>query len=197
MTKTVDYYMSPTSPWTYLGHARFAEIAKAAGATVMIKPINVGEVFAVTGGLPLGKRHPARQAYRLVELERWRTHLDVPLTMHPKFFPANDEPARRLIEAARQAGADAMGLAHALLRAVWAEERDIADHDTLAAILGENGLSADLFAAADGQAVTDEIAASTAQAIERNVIGVPNYYVDGKPHWGQDRLDFVQRALKG
>lgn len=196
MTKTVDYYMSPTSPWTYLGHARFVAIAAAAGANVTIKPIAVAEVFAVTGGLPLGKRHPARQAYRLIELERWRSFLDVPLNLHPKFFPTNDEPGRRLIVAARQAGVDALGLAGALLRAVWAEERDISDRATLEAIVAACGLSGELFAAAESQAVSDEIAASTAEAIERNVIGVPNYYVDGLPHWGQDRLDFVERALK-
>ncbi len=197
MTKTVDYYFSPASPWTYLGHDRFLAMAKAAGATVNVKVVNTRDVFAETGGLPMPQRHPARLAYRMIELRRWRDYLQLPLNLEPKFFPVDDTPARQLIVAARQAGADALGLATALLRAVWAEERNIADRATLEAIVGECGLSADLFEAAESQAVADEIAANVKEAIERSVIGVPNYYIDGQPHWGQDRLDFVERALKG
>lgn len=197
MPNVVDYYLSPASPWTYLGSARFAAIARAAGATVNVKPVDTGAVFAATGGLPLPQRHPARQAYRLVELQRWRAFLDVPLNLHPAFFPVADALARKLIVAARQGGHDALGLSHALLRAVWAEERNIADEATLRDVVAACGLPAGLFEAAERPGVAEEIAANTAEAIERNVIGVPNYYVDGQPHWGQDRLDFVERALKG
>ena len=92
MSKTVDYYFSPISPWTYLGHARFADMAKRHGAAVNVKPADFGKVFPVSGGLPLAKRAPQRQAYRLVELKRFRDHLKLPLNLQPKFFPAPARP---------------------------------------------------------------------------------------------------------
>ena len=65
MSLTIDYYLAPQSPWTYLGHARFVRIARAAGATDQCLPVDLGKVFPVSGGLPLAKRAPQRQAYRL------------------------------------------------------------------------------------------------------------------------------------
>ena len=100
MTKKIDYYFSPVSPWTYLGHERFAQIAKRHGATVAVKPVDYGVIFPQSGGLPLGKRAPQRQAYRLSELARWRDFLGVPLNIHPKFFPADPTQAACLICAA-------------------------------------------------------------------------------------------------
>src|SRR6185436_4410296 len=96
----VDYYMTPTSPWTYLGHARFADISARRGAAVAVKPVDFGVIFPQSGGLPLGKRAPQRQAYRLAELARWRDFLGVPLNLHPKYFPADPSQAACLIAAA-------------------------------------------------------------------------------------------------
>ncbi|MDL2357266.1 MAG: 2-hydroxychromene-2-carboxylate isomerase, partial [Pseudomonadota bacterium] len=71
MSKTIEYFLAPHSPWTYLGHDRLVALAKAAGAHVDIKPFDLGKVFGTSGGLPLAKRAPQRQAYRLLELARW------------------------------------------------------------------------------------------------------------------------------
>jgi 2-hydroxychromene-2-carboxylate isomerase len=87
--KTITYYAMPISPWTYLGHQRFCDMAAKAGAAVELKMMDLGQVFSVSGGLPLGQRSAQRQAYRLQELARWRDALKLPLTVHPKFFPAN------------------------------------------------------------------------------------------------------------
>jgi 2-hydroxychromene-2-carboxylate isomerase len=108
MSKTVDYYFSPISPWTYLGHARFADMAKRHGAMVNVKPADFGKVFAASGGLPLAKRAPQRQAYRMVELKRFRDYLKTPLNLQPKFFPApSDLAAQFIIAAGRAGGGDA------------------------------------------------------------------------------------------
>ena len=117
MAKHVDYYVSLNSPWTYLGSKRFEAIAKKHGADVTIWPVDFGSVFAVSGGLPLPKRAPQRQAYRMMELKRWRDHLGVKLTLEPKFFPANEVPAAKCVIALREQGrmADAIKLAHAVL----------------------------------------------------------------------------------
>ncbi len=196
MDRIIDYYHALASPWTYLGGPRLDRIAADAGASVNFKPVDLGEVFPVSGGLPLAKRAPQRQAYRLVELARWRDYLGVALTVEPAFFPVNETLAARMVVAARRAGAGAGRLSNAILRAVWAEERNIADAETLAAIAGENGLDGDvLLAEANTEAVAGEYAADTAEAIERGVFGAPSYIYRGELFWGQDRLDFLERAL--
>ena len=200
MGKTVDYYFSPMSPWTYLGHARFDEMARRHGASVKVKPVDFGKIFPLSGGLPLAKRAPQRQAYRLVELRRFRDHLKLPLNLQPRFFPvATDLAARFIVAAGRAGGSDAaMRLAGALLRACWVQERDIADAETLGAICGEQGMdAAALAAAAQTEAVNAEYQGYTEEAVARKVFGAPSYVIDGEIFWGQDRLEFVERTLAG
>ncbi len=196
MSKIVDYFFSPVSPWTYLGGKRLEGMARKYGVELRYKPSDYGKIFAASGGLPLGQRPKQRQAYRLVELERWRDFLGIRLNLQPKHFPVASDFAARAIVAAKQSGADPGILANALLRAVWAEERDISDRATVAAIGAENGLDGTaLIAAADGAAAGDEFDANTAEAIERQVFGAPTYIYRDKLYWGQDRLDFLERAL--
>ena len=198
MTKVVDYYHFLLSPYAYLGSGRFTEIAARRGATVNVIPIAAAKVFPVSGGLPLPKRAPQRQAYRLVELARWRDHLGLPLNLEPRFFPADDSQAARMVIAARRNGQDALAVSNAMLRAVWAEERDIADRDTLAAIAGAAGFdAAALIDAAADPAVEADYEAGTDAAIAAGIFGSPTYVIDGEMFWGQDRLDFVDRALAG
>ena len=196
MAKHVDYYVSLNSPWTYLGSKRFEAIAQKHGADVTIWPVDFGSVFAVSGGLPLPTRAPQRQAYRMMELRRWRDHLGVKTTLEPKFFPANEVPAAKCVIALREQGrmADAIKLAHAVLAAVWVEERNPADPATLKAILTECGLDADaVLKASEGMAAKRE--AYTKHAIDQSVFGAPFFVIDGERFWGQDRLEFVDRKL--
>ncbi len=199
MGKTVEYFVAPQSPWTWLGHERFVAIARQQGAQVLLKPADVNKVFAATGGVPVSQRPPQRQAYRLAELTRWSRHLGQPLNLHPAFFPVNGEPGSRLLIAAlHAAGTDkALALLAALGRACWSEERNIADTDTLVAIANGVGLDGvQLLEQSASDAVTAELARNTEDAIAANVFGVPWYRIDGEGFWGQDRLDFVERALQ-
>ncbi|MEM7272870.1 MAG: DsbA family protein, partial [Actinomycetota bacterium] len=127
------------SPWAFLGARRFAEIAEKHRAQVTVKPVNFAALLGQTGGLPLAKRSPQRQAYRLQELKRWRAHLDVPINLHPAYFPAPDALASRFILAAGEIGGDPLRLAEAVGRAVWIEERNVADTGTLQDIAEETG----------------------------------------------------------
>ena len=197
MTCTIDYYFSPPSPWTYLGHDRFADMARRAGASIRVLPTDFGKVFAVSGGLPLGQRAPQRQAYRLTELTRFSQHLQLPMHVKPRFFPvAGDDAARLIIAVDLHDGVDAaMRLSGAVFKAVWSEERNIADADVLAQLLSEQGLSADRQQQATSAEVAQRYAANTQQAIDNAVFGAPSYVVDGEMFWGQDRLDFVERKL--
>jgi 2-hydroxychromene-2-carboxylate isomerase len=197
MSKPIDYYLTPISPYTYLGHERFLEIAARHGATVAVKPVDYGRIFPVSGGLPLKQRASQRQAYRLIELERWSKHLGKALNVKPKFFPVSPDAAAKWIIAAQARGAaDALRLAGALLRAVWAEERDISDEPTLASIASGVRLDpAQLAAAAASPDAAARYDALTQEAIDRQIFGAPTYVYRDEPFWGQDRLDFLDRAL--
>ncbi len=198
MIHRVDYFFAPQSPWTYLGHQRFAEIAKTAGARIALLPFDLGgRVFPVSGGLPLAKRAPQRQAYRLVELKRFSTHLGLPLNLQPKYFPvAGDDAARLIVAVDLHDGIEAaMALAGAVLRGVWVEERDIADERELAALLEAQQLPARRLDDSRAQAVHQRYDANTQRAVEAGVFGAPSFMIDGELFWGQDRLDFVQRRL--
>ena len=198
MGHTVDYYFAPQSPWAYLGHQRLAEIAARTGATVRVMPIDLGgKVFPISGGLPLGQRAPQRQAYRLVELQRFSQHLNAPLNLKPKYFPVGGDDAARLIIAADMAldSAAAMAISGAILAACWAQERNMADDKVLAELLAEQGLPAALLERSHSQAVQERYESYTQAAIDAGVFGAPSYVVDGEIFWGQDRLEFVERAL--
>jgi len=198
MSFTVDYYLAPQSPWTYLGHERFTRIAAEAGATVRVLPVDLGgKVFPVSGGLPLGQRAPQRQAYRLLELARFRDHLGVVLNVKPKYFPVpGDDAARLIIAVDLTDGADsAMQLAGRVLAAVWAQERDIASAATRAELLAECGLPAQRAQQAAAPEVQATYERYTQQAISAGVFGAPSYVVQGEIFWGQDRLDFLRRRL--
>ena len=196
MAKTVDYYFSPVSPWTYLGHARFQEILSRQGATVAVKPVDYGRIFPLSGGLPVSKRPPQRQAYRLVELERWRKHLGVPLNIQPKFFPYDAKLAACAIIAAGNADA-AMKLAGAFLRGCWSEEKNMADEAQVAAAIRAAGLDSDaLLKQATAPETAARFEAFTDEAIARQVFGAPTYVYRNELFWGQDRLEFLDRALE-
>ncbi|XAH24134.1 2-hydroxychromene-2-carboxylate isomerase [Xylophilus sp. GW821-FHT01B05] len=195
---TIDYFFSPQSPWTYLGHQRFAALAQQHGARVRVLPVDLGQVFPVSGGVPVGKRAPQRQVYRLLELRRVAEYLALPMHPQPKYFPVASGDAARLIVAAdqREGTPAAMRLCGAVFAAVWAQQRNIADPKVLAALLDEAGLPAALLEQSLSQAAHERYEANTEEAIAAGVFGAPSYVVGGEIFWGQDRLDFLQRKLQ-
>jgi 2-hydroxychromene-2-carboxylate isomerase len=198
MSKVCQYYFALHSPWSYLGHARFVSLARQHGVQVDVRPVDLGKVFGVSGGLPLAKRAPQRQAYRLVELARWSAFLGVPMNVQPKFFPVSPEAASKLVIATRLAlGVEAaLNLAEAIMRGLWAEEKNIGDADTLVQIA--NGCELDgraLMKTADTAGVQAEYDRNTEDATAANVFGSPWYVFEGEGYWGQDRLDFLERAF--
>lgn len=200
MDKVIDYYFSPSSPWTYLGHERFVALAKREGARVNVKPVDLGQkVFPVSGGVPVAQRPKQRLAYRLVELERWRDFLGMKLNLKPRYFPVQADLAACAIIAADLArGADAaLDFAGRVMAAVWANEENIADAPVLKDKSTAAGLDAEalLAAAQQGEAKT-RYETYTQEAIERQVFGAPYYIYRDEPFWGQDRLEFLERALR-
>ena len=199
MSKVCQYFFATHSPWTYLGHERFVALARQNNVQIEVRPFDLGKVFGVSGGLPLAKRAPQRQAYRLVELARWSEFLGVPMNVQPKFFPVSPELSSKLVLATRLAhGVDkSLELAGAVMRGLWAEEKNIGDEETLVQIANSCGLDGRmLIKSAETASVQAEFDRNTEDATAANVFGSPWYVLDGDSFWGQDRLDFLERAMK-
>lgn len=186
-----------SSPWAYLGTPKMWSVAKANGARIVLRPIRIIEA---NGGIPLRTRPDARQRYHAVELGRWREHLDMPLNLQPRFYPCRTiETAAQAVIAVQKAGLDALGFSFAIQRALWAEDRDIADVATLRAIATETigAEAAALVRDPQDEAIVSEWHGNLAEAERRGIFGTPTYVVGDDIFWGQDRLDFVDRALAG
>ena len=199
MPVTIDYYLSLNSPWTYMGSALFAEVARRNGATVNIKPAKFGPIFEKTGGLPLPKRSPERRAYRLMELKRWREVRDIPLILQPKNSPSDDLAATRLVIAAKLQGKDAHRLATEFGRSLWELDEPLGDPAVMAAAAKRAGLdAAALRAGGPSDAELDQLYEQyTQEALAANVFGAPSYVLpSGEFFWGQDRVEMLERALK-
>jgi 2-hydroxychromene-2-carboxylate isomerase len=198
MALHIDYYVSLNSPWTHLGAARIEAMAMAHGASMRIYPADFSEIFANSGGLPLPKRSPQRQAYRLQELARWRDHLGIPINIQPKSFPSSEQHSASCVIALRETVGDqpAIKLAHRVLKAIWQEEKNTGDLTTLAALITEIGQDADqLLKLAAEPRWAERRVADTRAALDRGVFGAPSYVIGDDIFWGQDRLEFVERRL--
>ncbi len=198
MTKTVDYFMTPVSPFVYMGQARFRQICAKHDAKINLRVMDLGKVFPVSGGLALKDRPPQRRAYRMMELKRWRDFLGVPLTLEPKHFPVPAEPAATLVLAVleRHGVSAALDIAGDCGRAIWAEELNLSEPETLVAIASGRELDADaLLAHARSAEVAARYVQHSQEAISRNVFGAPTFIYKDELFWGQDRLDFLDRAL--
>jgi len=194
--KTVYCYYGILSPFTYLGMPRLKEICHRHGAELIYKPTNFFEIFKISGGVPLEKRAPQRQKYRLVELRRWADYLQMPLNAEPKYFPVDMTPASLMVLAAIRNGEYPGDLSFAYERATWAEERNIADRDILIAIANEQGFDgAQLYEQSQSDYVKAMYAQNTEEAAALDMFGSPTYLYRGELFWGQDRLDFLERSL--
>ena len=193
----LDYYFSTPSPWAYLAGNRLEEIAAKHGADITYKPVDLKRlILQIEKGQPRPERSPGRLAYRDQELARWAAHLGMVLNLRPAFFPVNGAPAAYAIIAAQAAGADVGPLVQAIARAVWAEDRDIADDSVLRDILAALGLDPGLVDS--GLLLGAETYGRNLQeAAQAGVFGVPFYIIreTDERFWGQDRLDFLDRAL--
>jgi 2-hydroxychromene-2-carboxylate isomerase len=193
---TVEYYFSLISLWSYIGSLVFQDLARRHDVRVEFKPIDLMAVFAAGGGKPVRERPPQRQAYRLVEMERWKRIRGIPLVTWPKFYPADPSLGHRMLLVAIREGKDVTAFAHAGLKAVWADEMNIEDADTLVNLANVSGLDGKhLLAQATKPELVAREAGLTREAIERQLFGAPFYFHRGEPFWGQDRLGQLESAV--
>jgi len=197
MSVEVSYFFSMVSPFAYIGHDPFMALAAKHNLTVNYRPMKLGEVFAESGGLPLAKRHPLRQAYRFIELQRWQDKRGLKFNIQPKFFPFDPSTADRVVIAiceARQEPGPFMALG---FNAVWVENRNLADEAVVAEVLEAAGMkSGALIKAAQEDRIGELYEQYTTEAIEKGCFGSPCYVLNGEPFWGQDRLELLEDAIR-
>jgi 2-hydroxychromene-2-carboxylate isomerase len=196
MSSRIDYFFSLLSPWSYIGHAHLLDIARRRGAAIVYKPVFLNEVFSETGGLPLAKRHPARQNYRSVDLQRWREKRKLTFNLWPRHWPFEADLANASVLAIVAAGGDPAAFVQRVFVGVWEREEDLADASLLAALLQEAGFDAKaILASADSSQIRAAYENNHLEAVAIGVFGAPSYVSLGEIFWGQDRLDLLDEAL--
>jgi 2-hydroxychromene-2-carboxylate isomerase len=201
MTELSCYY-SLSSPWAYFGGPKLQDIVRRHRVRLVLKPFDFQEVVPRTGGVPLRTRPEPRRSYHALELARWRDYLGMSLNLMPKHYPQDGRPAGWnkppgwMVIAAQERALDAQRLSHALLRALWAEERDTADPAVRIAVANEHGLPGEELQREETGARVQALYKAYSEEAERlGVFGAPTYVLNGERFWGQDRLDFLDRAL--
>ena len=194
----VEYFMSHGSPWTFLGHKRLGEIIKKYKVKLNMFPVNYGEIFPISGGLPVSKRPIQRQKIRLQELKRWSKFLDINLIPQPTSFPSKTMLPSLLIIASQMMKTNKdFELAHNIMNALWVEDLDIDDENVLLSILNKMDFSSEeILSLAKSEECSNTMQKFTKIAIEKNVFGAPTFIIDDQIYWGQDRLNFVDRHLE-
>ena len=196
MPRPIDYYFSLLSPWAYIGHRLFMDIAARRDLAVNYKPVVLTDVFAQTGGLPLAKRHAARQRYRMLELQRWRDKRGLHFPLKPAFWPFDVTLADRFVIAAVVKGTDPGAFLANAFAAVWEGQRNLAEEATLLELAATTQLpGAELVALARAETTAAAYAQNTSEAIAASAFGSPCFVLDGEVFWGQDRLELLDDAL--
>jgi len=197
MPQPIDYYFSLPSPWAYIGHKLFMDLVKTYDLKVNYKPVFLGELFSETGGLPLGKRHPVRQRYRMLELQRWRAKRGLDFHVQPKHWPFDGRLSDGLVIAAIEAGFDPDPLLRRAFAAIWEDQLDLADPEVLFKLAGESGLPGrQLLERAASAEISAAYEKNQKDAQAADVFGSPAYVLNGEVFWGQDRLELLDDALK-
>lgn len=197
MSRQIDYYFSLQSPWAYIGHALFTQVASDYGCRINYRPVTLVDLFSETGGLPLAKRHPVRQRYRILELQRWRDKRGLDLRLHPAHWPFNAALADKLVIAMVEAGHDSEPYLRLAFPAIWQQERDLGDPAVLTELVNAARLPGPaLLERARSAEVGARYEKNREEAVAADVFGSPVYVLDGEVFWGQDRIELLADALR-
>jgi len=197
MPRPIDYYFSLTSPWAYIGHAVFRNLVSTYDLKVNHKPVFLADLFSESGGLPLAKRHPVRQRYRMLELQRWQEKRGLKFHFKPKHVPFDGRLVDGVVIAALAAGHDPDKFIRRAYAAVWEDQLNLADAATLVRLADETGLPGkELLERSHLEAVSAQYEQNRQDALAADVFGSPGYVLDGEAFWGQDRLELLGDALK-
>jgi len=195
MPRTLEFYFDYGSPYSYLADTQVEAIARRTGAALVRKPMLLGGVFKATGNSSPAEQ-PAKAKWSAFDMPMWARYYGVPFQRNPH-FPVNTLALMRGAAAAQLDGV--FDRYHpAMFKAMWVEGRNLNDAKEVAAVLTAAGLDAAKFASRiQEQDVKDRLKATTDEAVARGAFGAPTSFVDGQMFFGNDRLAFVELALKG
>ena len=191
----IDYFSHPCRRTPIWREVRW-KISRKKCASIQYRPLDVVSLFGRTGGVALTDRHPSRLDYRAQDLMRRAAMMDMPFHLKPAHVPTNPAPASYAIITAQNAGnGDLGGLVQGILRAAWAEEKDIADDAVLQNLLEANGFDRSL-TMSGMLSGAETYAQNLEDAVSHGVFGAPFYVLeDGAKFWGQDRLGDLEAYL--
>ena len=192
----LDFYFSFISLYTYIGYEAFEALVEKYALEVTYKPIDLHAIFTASGGLPVTKRPPQRQAYRFVEMQRWAIARNIPLVLKPKHHPSDPVIGHRMLIAAMAKNLDVQAFIRNSLKILWVDDLDIKDPKVMVEVANKSGLDGELLLQESNQPAIDrEVDRLTAEAVERQVFGTPFFFYRNEPFWGQDRLDMLEQAI--
>lgn len=194
MSKSIDVYFDFGSPATYLAWTQLPALAQRNNATINWKPMLLGGVFKATGNQsPV--TIPAKGRYTLVDLTRFARAYGVPFEFNPH-FPIN---TLQLMRAATgyvntPRFEDFLSV---IFTALWVDKQNLNDLDVLAKVLTEAEFDpAEVLALCNSPEVKERLKQTTGEAVSRGVFGAPTCFVGDEMFFGQDRLDWVEKALR-
>jgi 2-hydroxychromene-2-carboxylate isomerase len=195
--RTIDFYFSFVSLYTYIGYDAFQDLVNRYNLEVNYKPIDLHAVFSAGGGLPVSKRPPQRQAYRFVEMQRWRLDRNIPLVLKPKHHPSDPVIGHRMLLAAIKEGSDVRQFVGNALKILWVDDLDIQDPKVMVQVANQSGLKGDaLLEKSKDPAIQVDIDHLTQEAVNRQVFGTPFFFCRDEPFWGQDRLEMLEDMIR-
>jgi len=198
MAHTIDYYYASMSGYAFLGEQRLQKIADETGSTLNYKPVDIAKVFGSSGTTAPFKESEQRLSYRLKDMQRTADYLGLPINPKPKYWPTAGLLSSCAIYAAIELGVQGHDISFPILKAVYQEEKDIAEPDTIREILQALALDVDAIEAlARSERIKAKFEAATQEAIDLGVFGSPTFVLDGKElFFGQDRLDMLYTHIQ-
>ncbi len=195
MARTLEFFFDYASPYSYLAAQQVEAVAERTGAELRWRPFLLGAVFKSTGNVP-PISSASKASYMLEDLSRWARHLGLPAFRLPESFPINSLKANRLGLVAAEHGRIAP-FSHAAFRAAFAEGKDLSDPKVLEALARQVDLNPEqALAQIENQEIKDALRRNTEEAVERGAFGAPMFFVGKDMYFGNDRLQFVEQALR-
>jgi 2-hydroxychromene-2-carboxylate isomerase len=197
MPHEIEFFFDIASPYSYLAATQIDAVGERAGVAVRWKPFLLGGVFKAVGNQTPAALQP-KAAWAMRDLARWAAHYGVEFSMSAH-FPINSLTTQRALVAARRVD-EAMfrEFASTLYRDHWIDGVDVSTPEAVADAADRAGLTgAQIVEMTAEQAIKDELIALTEEAVDRGAFGAPTFFVDGEMFWGNDRLHFVEQAVRG
>jgi len=189
MEKQIDFYFDVVSPYSYVASKLIEDLAQRSNADLLWKPFLLGGVFRAVGTPDVPGLMPAKKPYLLKDLQRLSRHYEIPLQI-PNDFPVRTLLAMRTL--CDFQGEDIPKAAHTLFNAYWADNKDIADPDVVASLIGSESVER-----AETQEVKDTLFQATEEAVKRGAFGAPTFFVNDEMFFGHDRMTLLERHLMG